>query len=465
MALPIAPPLKPMLAKLARTIPDGDGWLYEPKWDGFRCIVFRDGDAHRAGEPQGQPVHPLLPRAARPAAGEPARPQRRRRRDRRRRPRGSRSRLRRPAAAHPPGRVAGAPPGRRDAGVVHRLRPAGARRRVAARPAAGRAPAAALLRAVRPATAGAPHAGEHRRRRGRRVVRALRGRRPRRRRRQAPRRAVPAGQAGARQGQARAHRGLRRRRLPHPQGRQRRRLAAARAVRRRGPAAARRRGGVVQRRPPARAAGRAGAVDRTTPSRATRGRTGPSGSSRTSARKPGATSRWNAGKDLSWVPIRTSSRDGRVAEVTFGQLENRRFRHGVSFVRWRPDREPISCRYDQLDVAEPVPFEDLVRSCPAAVERRAVRRSETARRRGGAAIDAVVAGVPWSASSSAVFAGAGVPPMSDTGTFPSASATSKFVVDVNGASWRRGVDLHPPRAGDGEAARHRRRPSRRCPRR
>ena len=50
----------------------------------------------------------------------------------------------------------------------------------------------------------------------------------------------------------------------------------------------------------------------------------------------------------------------RVAEVTFGQLENRRFRHGVSFVRWRPDREPASCRYDQLEVAEPVPFDDLV---------------------------------------------------------------------------------------------------------
>jgi ATP-dependent DNA ligase len=73
-------------------------------------------------------------------------------------------------------------------------------------------------------------------------------------------------------------------------------------------------------------------------------------------RRPGVTSRWNAGKDLSWVPIRAE----RVAEVTFGQLENRRFRHGVSFVRWRPDREPSSCRYDQLEVADPVPFDDLV---------------------------------------------------------------------------------------------------------
>jgi ATP-dependent DNA ligase len=43
MAFPIAPPVDPMLAKLATALPDGDGWLFEPKWDGFRAIVFRDG--------------------------------------------------------------------------------------------------------------------------------------------------------------------------------------------------------------------------------------------------------------------------------------------------------------------------------------------------------------------------------------------------------------------------------------
>ena len=71
---------------------------------------------------------------------------------------------------------------------------------------------------------------------------------------------------------------------------------------------------------------------------------------------PSAGSRWNTGKDLSFVPIRM----GLVAEVSFGQLENRRFRHGVSFLRWRPDRSPESCRYDQLDVADPVSFLDVV---------------------------------------------------------------------------------------------------------
>jgi ATP-dependent DNA ligase len=67
-------------------------------------------------------------------------------------------------------------------------------------------------------------------------------------------------------------------------------------------------------------------------------------------------SRWNAGKDLSFVPIRM----GLVAEVSFGQLEGRRFRHGVSLLRWRPDRTPESCTYGQLDVAEPVSFADFV---------------------------------------------------------------------------------------------------------
>src|SRR4029453_5767258 len=41
--LPVMPPLSPMLAKSADELPLGEGWLYEPKWDGFRCVVFRDG--------------------------------------------------------------------------------------------------------------------------------------------------------------------------------------------------------------------------------------------------------------------------------------------------------------------------------------------------------------------------------------------------------------------------------------
>ena len=73
-------------------------------------------------------------------------------------------------------------------------------------------------------------------------------------------------------------------------------------------------------------------------------------------RMPGGGSRWNAGKDLSWVPLRIEL----VAEVTFGQLQEGRFRHGSQFLHWRADRRPESCTYDQLEVAAPVPFGRLV---------------------------------------------------------------------------------------------------------
>ena len=63
-------------------------------------------------------------------------------------------------------------------------------------------------------------------------------------------------------------------------------------------------------------------------------------------RMPGAVSRWNAGKDLSWVPLRPEL----VVEIKYDQLEGRRLRHTGQFLRWRPDREPASCTYDQLEV-------------------------------------------------------------------------------------------------------------------
>ncbi len=61
-------------------------------------------------------------------------------------------------------------------------------------------------------------------------------------------------------------------------------------------------------------------------------------------------SRWNSGKDLSFVPLRPE----RVVEVRYDHMEGTRFRHTAQFVRWRPDREPASCGFGQLD--EPVSF-------------------------------------------------------------------------------------------------------------
>jgi len=65
-----------------------------------------------------------------------------------------------------------------------------------------------------------------------------------------------------------------------------------------------------------------------------------------SSRMPGGQSRWSAGKDLSWEPLRIE----RVCEVKYDHMEGDRFRHGTVFQRWRPDKKPKDCRYDQLEV-------------------------------------------------------------------------------------------------------------------
>src|SRR5204862_646921 len=70
------------------------------------------------------------------------------------------------------------------------------------------------------------------------------------------------------------------------------------------------------------------------------------GSNGTVQRLPGATSRWNRGKDLSWEPLRPE----RVVEVAYDHMQGDRFRHAAQFVRWRPDKRPQDCRYDQLEV-------------------------------------------------------------------------------------------------------------------
>jgi len=65
-----------------------------------------------------------------------------------------------------------------------------------------------------------------------------------------------------------------------------------------------------------------------------------------SSRMPGGQSRWSAGKDLSWEPLRIE----RVCEVKYDHMEGDRFRHATVFQRWRPDKKPGACRYDQLEV-------------------------------------------------------------------------------------------------------------------
>ena len=61
MDLPVNPPVSPMLAKAAKSLPEGDGWQFEPKWDGFRCIVFRDGDEVELGSRNERPLTRYFP--------------------------------------------------------------------------------------------------------------------------------------------------------------------------------------------------------------------------------------------------------------------------------------------------------------------------------------------------------------------------------------------------------------------
>ncbi len=71
---------------------------------------------------------------------------------------------------------------------------------------------------------------------------------------------------------------------------------------------------------------------------------------------PGAPNRWNSERDQSWVPLRIE----RVVEVGYTIMTSGRFRGTTRFVRWRPDKTPAECTYDQLDVVPPLGFGDLV---------------------------------------------------------------------------------------------------------
>ena len=70
-----------------------------------------------------------------------------------------------------------------------------------------------------------------------------------------------------------------------------------------------------------------------------------------------AQSRWSVGKDLSWEPLRIE----RVCEVKYDHMQGDRFRHAALFLRWRPDKPPRDCRYDQLEVTKPYELERVFR--------------------------------------------------------------------------------------------------------
>ena len=80
-------------------------------------------------------------------------------------------------------------------------------------------------------------------------------------------------------------------------------------------------------------------------------------------RMPGGQSRWSAGKDLSWEPLRIE----RVCEVKYDHLQGDRFRHAATFLRWRFDKQPLDCRYDQLEVTKPYELDKVFSSGSSAI--------------------------------------------------------------------------------------------------
>jgi ATP-dependent DNA ligase len=86
------------------------------------------------------------------------------------------------------------------------------------------------------------------------------------------------------------------------------------------------------------------------------------GAAAESSRMPGAQSRWSAGKNLAWEPLRIE----RVCEVKYDHMQGDRFRHAAFFLRWRPDKRPQDCRYDQLEVTKPYELESIFSSGSSA---------------------------------------------------------------------------------------------------
>ena len=355
MVLPLQPPFRPMLAKLARTVPEGDGWLFEPKWDGFRCVVFRDGDDIELASRNERPFTRYFPELLDP--------------------------LRRslPERCVVDGEIVVADREGRgldfDA-LLQRIHPAESRvRRLAAETPASFV-AFDLLALGDDVLLDAPLSERRSELLAGAAARAAVHLTP-----ASTDRAVAAEWFGRFEGAGLD--GVVAKRLDDPYQPDKRALVKVKHERTADCAVAGYRihkdgngvgslllglyddddqlqhvgvAAVVLGEVPRRAARRARAAHPRRDGRPPVARLGRVAAHRRRPASPGATSRWNAGKDLSWVPIRVE----RVAEVTFGQLEKRRFRHGVSFVRWRPDRDPSSCRYDQLDVAAPVPFSELV---------------------------------------------------------------------------------------------------------
>jgi ATP-dependent DNA ligase len=345
MDLPVMPPVKPMLAKAATTLPEGDGLFYEPKWDGFRCVVFRDGDEVELGSRNERPLTRYFPEVV--AAVKANLPER----------------------CVVDGEIV-VPRGDRlhFEDLLQRIHPAESRINLLAEQTPASFVAFDVLALGDDSLMEVPF-GE----RQARLRAALADAAP------------PVYVSGITQDADTARRwfetfegagldGVVAKSADLPYGPDQRLMTKVKHVRtadcvvagfrwhKSGPivgslllglyndAGDLQHIGVAASFPMKR---RAELVEELAPYRAealdghpwqswANAQTGADGEHR----MPGAVSRWNAKKDLSWVPLRPEL----VVEIKYDQLEGRRLRHTGQFLRWRPDRDALSCTYDQLDI-------------------------------------------------------------------------------------------------------------------
>jgi ATP-dependent DNA ligase len=353
MRLPFEPPVEPMLAKASDTLPEGDGWLYEPKWDGFRALVFRDGDDLYTQSRDLKPLDRYFPELADPL------------------------RANLPERCVLDGEVVIAgDDGLAFEALLLRIHPAESRVRMLAEQSPASFVAWDLLALDDEDLRGVPQ-GERRAR----LEAVLGGAEP-------PIHLTPATRDralaadwfdrfegagldgvvakrldGAYQPGKRAMLKIKHERTADC-------VVAGFRWHKNGPGTHvgslllglyddagklhhvgitssftwDRREALVAELEPLRADAVAGHPWGEWAEWASAGAADASGQ-----RLPGATSRWNRGKDLSWEPLRPE----RVVEVAYDHLQGDRFRHATTFRRWRPDRTPADCRYDQLETTAP----------------------------------------------------------------------------------------------------------------
>jgi ATP-dependent DNA ligase len=351
MDLPISPPLEPMLAKATESIPEGEGWLYEPKWDGFRAICFRDGDETYIQSRDLKPLDRYFPELAEPL------------------------RANLPERSVVDGEIVIAgPDGLEFESLLLRIHPAASRVRMLAEQSPASFVAFDLLALGDEDLRARPQAE-----RRERLERALRGVAP-------PVHLTPASRDVAvahdwfQRFEGAGLDGVVAKPLDSPYMPGKRAMAKIKHARtadcavagfrwhKNGPGthvgslllglyddagtlhhvgitasfSMERRRELAAELEPLRERAMdghpwSGWADWAAEQAAA------------GQRMPGATSRWNRGKDLSWEPLRVE----RVCEVAYDHLQGDRFRHGTTFRRWRPDKPVEACRYDQLEATPP----------------------------------------------------------------------------------------------------------------